>query len=188
MKFWGRGAVKPVVIVAITMGVVVGGIFIKGMAGAVSAYAAEERGRGEITAIAQSLSVDGALREGIGTVSALGGKLGTADWGTGEIQHAFVSEIPFELRASGSADLSVLLLVEREKVKVGNYIDEITGETTGDAYRWVWDARLIDVASKAVVARRDFVGKEPPKTTSLDWNWGLEPADEAVAWAISQMR
>ena len=51
-----------------------------------------------------------------------------------------------------------------------------------------WDARLIDVASKAVVARRDFVGKEPPKTTSLDWNWGLEPADEAVAWAISQMR
>ncbi|MEO1279656.1 MAG: hypothetical protein AAFV77_11935, partial [Planctomycetota bacterium] len=54
-----RGAVKPAVIIVVTLVVVVGAIFIKGMAGAVAAFAAEERGREEITAIAQELSADG---------------------------------------------------------------------------------------------------------------------------------
>ncbi|NRA58056.1 MAG: hypothetical protein HRU13_08100 [Phycisphaerales bacterium] len=183
-----RGAVKPAVIVVVTLVVVVGAIFIKGMAGAVAAFAAEERGREEITAVAQELSADGALTVGFGGGANLSGKLAIADWGTGEIQYTFESEIPFDLRATGSADLGVLLLVDRQKVKVGTYVDEVTGETTGDAYRWVWDARLVDVASKAIVARQDFVGKEPPATTSLDWNWGAEPAEEAVAWAIGLMR
>ncbi|MEQ8318143.1 MAG: hypothetical protein RIE77_05890 [Phycisphaerales bacterium] len=183
-----RGAIKPVVIVALVLVVVVGAVVVKGMVGAVSAFAAEERGRDEISAVAQSLSQEGALTERLGAEAVPGGGLAIADWQTGDIKYVFESKIPVDLRATGEADLGVLLLVEREKVKVGSYVDGATGETTGDAYRWVWDARLIDVAARAVVARREFVGKDPPQTTSLDWNWGAEPAEEAIAWAVEKMR
>lgn len=181
-----RGAVKPVVIIALAVGAIVGIVVVKGMVGAVSAYAAEERGRDAIGAIARSLSEPGALAEDLGAAPV--GKLGVADWETGDVEFHFVSKIPPAIRASGPEDLGTLLLIDRQKVKVGSYIDEATGEPTGDAFRWVWDARLVDVASSTVIARREFVGEEPPETTSLDWNWGADPVDETMAWAVDKVR
>lgn len=183
-----RGAVKPVVIVLVTVGVIIGAVVVKGMFGAISAFAAEERGRDAIGSVARALSADGALTENISADPVLHGKLGVADWDTGGVESFYVSKIPEDMRATSAEDLGTLLLLDRQKVKVGTYVDEASGEVTGEAYRWVWDASLVDVASRTVVAKRQFVGKDPPEQTQLDWNWGADPVDETMAWAVGMMR
>ena len=111
-----------------------------------------------------------------------------ADWDTGSVESFYVSKIPADMRATSAEDFGTLLLLDRQKVKVGTYVDEISGEVTGEAYRWVWDASLVDVASRTIVAQRQFVGKDPSEQTQLDWNWGADPVDETMAWAVGMMR
>ena len=116
----------------------VGGWFIHGMYGAVSAYAAESAAMDSAMLDAAPFLEPGALADRTTTDPYLTGGVIVVNKNAGQADSGIFTQLPPELRVSPERPLGTIVTYEHTEEQVGVYRDAETGEYSGDAYQATW--------------------------------------------------
>lgn len=88
-------------------------------------------------------------------------------------------------------EAGAVLWIEESAAIVGSYnrkiLGPVTAGKTGNALLYTWQARLIDIASKQIIATETFKGAFPPATTEVTGDFGLTPQSELANWLLNLM-
>lgn len=89
------------------------------------------------------------------------GKVVMIDTRRKEVDRWMQFELPDALRAHTPQEVGTVVLVTAEQVHVGYYVDEKTGERTGEAHRGDVHLTVIDVKDGKLVKTLTIRGKDP---------------------------
>jgi hypothetical protein len=166
---------KILIKIALVAGILVTVFMVKGFMTAYAELAAEEQQYAALESFARPFA---SLNEGVAIAldPYIRGKLVVFEIGDDSLSHFFHEQLPDAMLATSVDDIGSIALVTWPRMEIGTYRDKQSGDETGNAYQTFGSVRIVDAATREVIAQSLFEGELPTGTISFDGdNTGLRP-------------